>query len=254
MKNHRSHPNVALCCAHGEWQSLNLGVAPPPENDGRGKPRPSFGDRKRTSERRRPLGRSLAMSGGRTTCLSRAGRRKKRGSRGQLAELFGVEAGVRVGCTKAIRVRAREPPYRRVAIDPNADFGRQTLHKPKRMSPSRLSGVNREIDATGTPARGVGKHPSFARAVKQLSKRRLEIPDTHGPWGLRRGGLDLSPVLVDVVVVLLGVLNLRHDALVLSRVRAACRAQVRVRRTRVASLHIAVGLRIHTRSEREALK
>ena len=79
LKNHRSHPNVALCCAHGEWQSLNLGVAPPPENDGRGKPRPSFGDRKRTSERRRPLGRSLAMSGGRTTCLSRAGRRKKRG-------------------------------------------------------------------------------------------------------------------------------------------------------------------------------
>ena len=128
LKNHRSHPNVALCCAHGEWQSLNLGLAPPPENDGRGKPRPSFGDRKRTSERRRPLGRSLAMSGGRTTCLSRAGRRKKRGSRGQLAELFGVEAGVRVGCTKAIRVRAREPPYRRVAIDPNADFGRQTLH------------------------------------------------------------------------------------------------------------------------------
>ncbi len=41
-----------------------------------------------------------------------------------MAELFGVEAGVRVGCTKAIRVRAREPPYRRVAIDPNADFGR----------------------------------------------------------------------------------------------------------------------------------
>jgi hypothetical protein len=132
--------------------------------------------------------------------------------------------------------------------------GAKRFTTPKRMSPSRLSGVNREIDATGTPARGVGKHPSFARAVKQLSKRRLEIPDTHGPWGLRRGGLDLSPVLVDVVVVLLGVLNLRHDALVLSRVRAACRAQVRVRRTRVASLHIAVGLRIHTRSEREALK
>ena len=128
--------------------------------------------------------------------------------------------------------------------------GAKRFMTPQRMSPSRSSGVNREIDATGTPARGVGKHPSFARAVKQLSKRRLEIPDTHGPWGLRRGGLDLSPVLVDVVVVLLGVLNLRHDALVLSRVRAACRAQVRVRRTRVASLHIAVGLRIHTRSER----
>jgi len=128
--------------------------------------------------------------------------------------------------------------------------GAKRFTTPKRMSPSRSSRVNREIDATGTPARGVGKHPSFARAVKQLSKRRLEIPDTHGPWGLRRGGLDLSPVLVDVVVVLLGVLNLRHDALVLSRVRAACRAQVRVRRTRVASLHIAVGLRIHTRSER----
>ena len=128
--------------------------------------------------------------------------------------------------------------------------GAKRFTRPKRMSPSRSSRANREIDATGTPARGVGKHPSFARAVKQLSKRRLEIPDTHGPWGLRRGGLDLSPVLVDVVVVLLGVLNLRHDALVLSRVRAACRAQVRVRRTRVASLHIAVGLRIHTRSER----
>ena len=128
--------------------------------------------------------------------------------------------------------------------------GAKRFMTPQRMSPSRSSRVNRVIDATGTPARGVGKHPSFARAVKQLSKRRLEIPDTHGPWGLRRGGLDLSPVLVDVVVVLLGVLNLRHDALVLSRVRAACRAQVRVRRTRVASLHIAVGLRIHTRSER----
>ena len=150
------------------------------------------------------------------------------------------DPGARAGTAVSARRDRSERRFRA----PNAS------QAPKRMSPSRSSRVNREIDATGTPARGVGKHPSFARAVKQLSKRRLEIPDTHGPWGLRRGGLDLSPVLVDVVVVLLGVLNLRHDALVLSRVRAACRAQVRVRRTRVASLHIAVGLRIHTRSER----
>jgi hypothetical protein len=167
-----------------------------------------------------------------------------------LAELFGVEAGVRVGCTKAIRVRAREPPYRRVAIDPNADFGRQTLHKTQTDVPIAFIAREPRNRRDGDAGARRGETPIFRARGKTLSKRRLEIPDTHGPWGLRRGGLDLSPVLVDVVVVLLGVLNLRHDALVLSRVRAACRAQVRVRRTRVASLHIAVGLRIHTRSER----
>jgi hypothetical protein len=73
------------------------------------------------------VGAWRCREGGRRACHAR-GDGRSGGSRGQLAELFGVEAGVRVGCTKAIRVRAREPPYRRVAIDPNADFGRQTLH------------------------------------------------------------------------------------------------------------------------------
>ena len=176
LKNHRSHPNVALCCAHGEWQSLNLGLAPPPENDGRGKPRPSFGDRKRTSERRRPLGRSLAMSGGRTTCLSRAGRRKKRGSRGQLAELFGVEAGVRVGCTKAIRVRAREPPYRRVAIDPNADFGRQTLHNTQTDVPIAFIGREPRNRRDGDAGARRGETPIFRARGKTTFEAQARNP------------------------------------------------------------------------------
>jgi hypothetical protein len=46
--------------------------------------------------------------------------------------------------------------------------GAKRFTRPKRMSPSRSSRANREIDATGTPARGVGKHPSFARAVKHF--------------------------------------------------------------------------------------
>ena len=47
-----------------------------------------------------------------------------------------------------------------------------------------------------------------------------------------------APVLVDVVVVLLGVLNLRHDYLILSRVLAACRAQVPLFRRSFASSYI----------------
>lgn len=199
------------------------------------------------------VGAWRCREGGRRACHAR-GDGRSGGSRGQLAELFGVEAGVRVGCTKAIRVRAREPPYRRVAIDPNADFGRQTLHKTQTDVPIAFIAREPRNRRDGDAGARRGETPIFRARGKTLSKRRLEIPDTHGPWGLRRGGLDLSPVLVDVVVVLLGVLNLRHDALVLSRVRAACRAQVRVRRTRVASLHIAVGLRIHTRSEPQALE
>lgn len=127
-----------------------------------------------------------------------------------MAELFGVEAGVRVGCTKAIRVRAREPPYRRVAIDPNADFGRQTLHKTQTDVPIAFIAREPRNRRDGDAGARRGETPIFRARGKTLSKRRLEIPDTHGPWGLRRGGLDLSPVLVDVVVVLLGVLNLRH--------------------------------------------
>ena len=83
-----------------------------------------------------------------------------------------------MGCTKAIRVRAREPPYRRVAIDPNADFGRQTLHNTQTDVPIAFIAREPRNRRDGDAGARRGETPIFARAVKQLSKLRPEIP--HG--------------------------------------------------------------------------
>lgn len=73
-------------------------------------------------------------------------------------------------------MRARKPRYRRVTIDPGQNFGRQTLDNT--LKDVTVASVRREpLNARDAGAGAQrGETPIFARAVKQLSKLRPEIP------------------------------------------------------------------------------